>query len=231
MKAIGFDLGDTLIYYKNVPLNWEKLYSEALLKVVDCCNLVINEKMLFDAEHILAKYNTRLNPRIEEIDANKIFTEILLKWNFNVEKNLVLSQEVFFEFFQKKVSLYDDTIPILAYLKNRNLKIGILTDVPYGMNKQYVNRDIELISEYIELALTSVEVGRRKPCSKGYLELAKFLKVEPYEMIYVGNEEKDIIGANNAGIYSVLINRDDKAIFSGEKLRITSLLELKSLFD
>lgn len=36
-------------------------------------------------------------------------------------------------------------------------------------------------------------------------------------MIYVGDEEKDIIGANSLGIYSILINRTNNTIEYGQK--------------
>jgi hypothetical protein len=35
MKAIGFDLGNTLISYENFPLNWQSFYADALRKVLE----------------------------------------------------------------------------------------------------------------------------------------------------------------------------------------------------
>ena len=45
-------------------------------------------------------------------------------------------------------------------------------------------------------------------------------------MIYIGNEEKDIIGANNAGIISILINRSNKKLNYGEKYQFKNLKDM-----
>ena len=76
------------------------------------------------------------------------------------------------------------------------------------MNHEFLKRDVKPIAEYIDIVLSSVDIGFRKPDTKGYLDLGKQLNSTVSEMIFVGNEEKDIKGANQAGIFSVLIDRD-----------------------
>ncbi|WP_461257509.1 hypothetical protein, partial [Treponema sp. R80B11-R83G3] len=56
--------------------------------------------------------------------------------------------------------------------------------------------------------------------------LSNKLGVKTDEMIYIGNEEKDIIGANNSGIISILINRTKKQINYGEKYQFTNLKDM-----
>lgn len=77
----------------------------------------------------------------------------------------------------------------------------------YGMDNAFSLEDIAVLSDFIDIAITSVDVGYRKPNSAGYLKLLDSLGVYSDEMIFVGDEEKDIIGAKKAGIVSVLINR------------------------
>lgn len=229
MKAVGFDLGHTLINYKDTPLSWKSLYRDALLKIADCCNIQVNDNMLSQAENILCKYNTRISPRVEEVSSTIIFNELLSSWNLNPETCMEPAKQAFFGFFQRNSCPFDDTVSILQYLKAKNIKVGILTDVAYGMDKKFVLRDIEPISEYINVLLTSVDVGFRKPDTRGFSALSSSLGVQPSEMIYVGDEEKDIIGANAAGIYSVFIGRHENNVNPRERLRISSLLELKSI--
>lgn len=229
MKVIGFDLGHTLINYKDTPLSWKSLYRDALIKTADCCDIQVNECMLSEAEHILSKYNTRINPRIEEVPSEVIFNEILLSWNLVPDTYIDNTKRAFFSFFQRKASPYDDAVAILQYLKSKSISVGILTDVPYGMDRKFVLRDLEPISQYIDVLMTSVEVGFRKPDTRGFIALASSLGAQPSEMIYIGDEEKDIVGANAVGIYSVFIDRHKNSIQPGEKLRISSLLELKSI--
>lgn len=61
---------------------------------------------------------------------------------------------------------------------------------------------------------------------QGFIQLSKELAVDSNEMIYVGDEEKDIIGANGLGICSILINRTDNDIQYGQKKTIKKLSEL-----
>lgn len=68
-------------------------------------------------------------------------------------------------------------------------------------------KDFAMLTDYIDLILTSVDVGCRKPCKEGFLKTAECFNILPNEMIYVGDEEKDIVGANSVGAVSVLINR------------------------
>ena len=56
--------------------------------------------------------------------------------------------------------------------------------------------------------------------------LLKAFNLPPSQMIYAGDEEKDVVGANNAGIDSVLINRSNEKKNRGQKYTIHSLSEI-----
>src|SRR5262249_46396111 len=139
-----------------------------------------------------------------------------------------------FSFFQQRVSCYPDSNPALNRLRERGLKIGILTDVPYGMPRVFVERDLERagISQWVDALCTSVEIGVRKPEAAGYLALARVFGVQPREMVYVGNEPKDVIGANRADLHSVFLDREGLGQRHGQHATIPTLLNLDdALFD
>ncbi len=227
IKAIGFDIGQTLIQY-NKPLNWKSLYRPALEQVLSKCNIPITEDRILKGVDILSKYNTRINYREYEVSSDMIFTEILNRWDVDVEIiNDVKSG--FYLFFQQEAHPFEDAIELLTLLKNKEVKIGLLTDVAYGMDNIYSLSDIKDISKYIDIALTSVDVGYRKPNERGFQLLLKGLNVTPEEMMFVGDEEKDIKGANDVGICSVLINRDSIIKDYSQQHTISNLLELLSI--
>lgn len=229
MKAVGFDLGDTLIYYPNVPLSWKTLYREALIKVQAELSLIKSIELLSNAEEVLTRYNTRINPRDIEVTDVQIFQEVFRKWGLDT-KFIFQAIEIFFSYFQQDSSLYEDTLNVLKLLKERNVKIGLLTDVPYGMNKKFVLRDIKPIQEYIDVIITSVDVGFRKPRPEGFIHLAKELGIEPAEMIYVGNEFKDIEGANQSGMRSALIDRNRIGEEWNQNISLKDLTEIMDIF-
>jgi putative hydrolase of the HAD superfamily len=173
---------------------------------------------------ILTKYNTRINPRENEINSNQIFSEIMEILEINkLEKDIL--EDNFFDYYLQNNRLFDDTLEVLEEIKKCNFKIGILSDVPYGSVK-VIEEDINKLGKKIDAIVSSVEIGYRKPNITGYIKLAEKLGIQTNEMIYIGNEKKDIIGANNARIISVLINRTDQIIDYGEKYQFKNLKEM-----
>jgi len=72
MKAIGFDLGRTLISYKDISLSWQSLYKSALSDVLQACGCCYDGNKIKTGEEILTKYNTRINAREYEITSDVI---------------------------------------------------------------------------------------------------------------------------------------------------------------
>ena len=226
LRAIGFDLGETLVHYAGLPLNWQSLYPQALARVAEVCGHNVTKSDTILGEQVLIQYNTRLHPRQEEVSAGRILGEVLAAWGLPTPLDMNSVENAFFGFFQQTYAVYSDTVPALQMLQRLEIKIGVLTDVPYGMAKRFVAQDLAPLRSYVNVVLTSVEVGHRKPHPSGYLALASLLGVAPGEMIYVGNEEKDIAGAKAAGMTSILIDRDGNGANFGQGQTIASLEEL-----
>lgn len=108
--------------------------------------------------------------------------------------------------------------------------MGILTDVAYGMPREIVERDLAPFQQYVEVLITSVEVGCRKPDPRGYVALAGHLGVAPADLFYVGNEPKDVEGARRAGCRPVFLAREGESGPDGER-RITTLAEIRGWLD
>jgi len=228
LKAIGFDLGETLIHYAGLPLNWQGLYGQALTRVAEACGHPIIEADIGSGAAILGRYNTRLHPRLHEVTAEHVLREVLAAWGLPVVGSTNQVEDAFFGFFQQAYTVYSDTLPTLRDLKRHGVRVGVLTDAPYGMPRRFVERDLAPMTAYVDQALTSVEVGHRKPHPSGYLALAERLGVAPPNMAYIGNE-KDIVGANEEGMFSVLIDRTGSGADFGQRRTITSLRELAEL--
>jgi putative hydrolase of the HAD superfamily len=233
IRAIGFDLGETLIYYRDTPLNWSALYPDALRVVAVACECELTEKRLATAKTILAGYNTRITPRTREVTADTILSAVLHAWELDAAKCLPAAVESFFGFFQQNMAAYPETVQALTALRQRGIPTGILTDVPYGMPRQFVERDIERanICGLFNVLLTSVEVGVRKPEPPGYIALANRLGVTPSEMMYVGNEPKDVIGARQAGVVAVFLDRARTGGTHGQQFTIVTLSNIDDIFS
>lgn len=226
-KAIVFDIGRTLVGY-NKPLNWSALYRPVLEYISNERDYGFRESDYQYAIKVLTKYNTRINPRKYEVSSEQIFTEILHGIDIPLQ-DLDAIKHLFYSYFRREVTVYPEVEYTLAELSRMGVVLGTLSDVAYGMDNQYVLDDISTLIQYIDYPYTSNDTGYRKPCVEGLNFLAEKMNVNISEIIFVGDEEKDIICANSAGAYSILINRDVCYKEYGQKREIRSLDELLNI--
>jgi putative hydrolase of the HAD superfamily len=226
-RAVGFDVGDTLLYYANTPLDWSSHYSGALSAVASACRMAPDPQQLAAGRDILRHYNTRVRPRVDEVTAEEVFSRILSAWSLPIDY-LDVAVDAFFVFFQQGMCAFPETLSVLRTLRASGLRIGALTDVPYGMPPRFVERDLERahLAELLETVVTSAMVGRRKPAPDGFVALAASVGVASHQMLYVGNEPKDIIGAKRAGVPAALIDRSGGAPEHGQSYTVSSLTAL-----
>jgi len=228
IKLVVFDLGETLIFYKGLALNWSEHYCCALEKSFQELSFKTDSEKIKQASSILSKYNTRNNPRTEEISSYKIFSEILSA--LNLDTNLIdpFTKE-FFKYFQRKTEPEETAIELLSILKEKNIFTAVLTDVPYGMPKDLVLEDLKPVSNYIDFVLTSVEVGKRKPSTAGIKIILNKFSCASSETLMVGNEKKDIDTAISAGLIPVLLSKDESIKDWGQHKTISKLIDLFQL--
>ena len=228
-KGIVFDIGQTLVEY-NRPLNWSKLYRPALEYVAEECKMEFSNEQYDMALKILTKYNTRINPRDYEVTSDEIFGEIL----HALDRPLNEIDKIkfhFYSYFRQDVSVFGEVEETLKELADKGVLLGTLSDVAYGMDNVYALADIAPIIKYIDYPMTSNDVGYRKPSPEGLKLLAQKMNIEVREMAFVGDEEKDIACAFDAGVYSILINRSGNSKKYGQNREIVSLDELLKLYD
>ena len=224
MKAIVFDIGQTLTYYP-VPLNWSKLYRPAFGSVAEKLGIQFTEEEYTHFGEVLTKYNTRINPRDKEYSSDTIFTEILE--NTTVDKSLMQDiKREFYSYFRVDTNVYPEAEDALMKIKEMGILTATLSDVPYGMDNELALGDIGPLIKYIDLPYTSNDTGYRKPCKEGLLMIAYKLGIDPSEMAFVGDESKDMECARNAGVKAILINRTDEKKDFGQDIMISDLNEL-----
>jgi putative hydrolase of the HAD superfamily len=224
MKAIVFDIGQTLTYYP-IPLNWSKLYRPAFESVAEKLGLEFTVEEYVHFGEVLTKYNTRINPREKEYPSDTIFAEILEGTSVNKDLMQDIKRE-FYSFFRVDTKVYPEAEETLIKIKNAGILTATLSDVPYGMDNEYALGDIGPLIKYIDLPLTSNDTGYRKPCREGLIMIADKLGINPSEMIFVADEIKDMVCAHNAGTKAILINRTDEDKDYGQDMEIRDLREL-----
>lgn len=232
IRGVGFDLGETLVDYGGVPLDWQRLYPVALQAVGELWGEDVTAKALASGVDVLTRFNTRRTPREREVPHTVVFGELLIAMGVDRKRAPELIEsaaEAFFAVFQRTARAAPGALETVACLRGAGVAAGVLSDVPYGMPRRLVLDDLRRagLESLAASTLTSVDVGVRKPCANGFLKLASTLRCSPDEMVYVGNEHKDVAGANAAGMRSVLLWRSKESAPSwGQDRTIGSLDEL-----
>ncbi|MGL5150754.1 MAG: HAD family hydrolase [Clostridium sp.] len=202
IKGVVFDLDDTLIsehdYIKSgfahVSRVIEKKYN---LDYVDVNNNILG---LFKSS------------------AKNVFNRILdlYKINYIDEDIKYLIKE--YREHMPSISLFPDAIEVLKHLKDKGLKLGIITD---GYKEtQLAKLKVLDIDEYFDCIIVTDELGREywKPHERAYKLTQERLNVEFDELIYVGdNEVKDFITAKKLGMVTVKIERGN-GVYSSENM-------------
>ena len=110
--------------------------------------------------------------------------------------------EAFQVFLQarQKVDFFDDTLPVLARLK-QSFKLVALTNGNAHIHKVG-------LGDYFDGQISAADVAAAKPDPAMFLEAMQRMKVHPEQTLHVGDHAvHDILGARNAGIASVWVNR------------------------
>lgn len=125
------------------------------------------------------------------------------------------------------VALYPDATETLDNLKQRGVKIGIITnalqtDLAKIMLKTKLNPD------YFDVVVTVNTICRMKPEKEIFDHALRVLNVAPNEALFVGDTvEYDYEGARKAGLRALLIDREDK--INGNIAKIRDLREILAL--
>lgn len=130
---------------------------------------------------------------------------------------LIDCEEQYWDTFYSNMTCYDGVLEFIKWIKKRNIKIAIITD--YETEYQIKKLKVLDILQYIDVIVTSEEIGKEKPSSHMFLTALNKLDARPEESIMIGdNYKKDIIGAKNLNIcnfwFDIHSNVEDEYIFS-----------------
>ena len=214
LKAILFDLGDTLFDFR--PMNTRTVCDEAAR--VTYTHLKERGFALPPyAKYLAMQYRgIRLQFILSRIVGRDFSMYTLLCGNCR-KMNLQLSEEElrdlawrWYEPVTGYCTVCDDVVPTLAKLRDRGLKLGLISNtfIPGFVLDMHMDRHGLL--EFFPTRLYSSEVGHRKPHRRIFNLALDALGVSAHEAAMVGDRvSADIVGARRLGMLTVL--RDPKA--------------------
>ena len=196
IKAVIFDLYNTLIYFKNKTKPYDRLFSDLELTP---------EEKRFGRRIALTKNFKDLADFITQLEPKK-----------------QLNYATYEEEIKKEVSsatLYPETKDTLKELRKRGIKLGLISNLASPYKKPFF--DLEL-DEYFSETLFSCDLELIKPDPKIYQEILKKFSFDPNQVLMIGdNICADVVGPKSVGLNAIHLDRynnSPNSIHSLEKL-------------
>jgi len=137
---------------------------------------------------------------------------------------------------QPRVSLFEDTVPVLDRLRDAGFRLGLITNSHLTVKMRRVELEAYGIADYFEILVTSGDAGYVKPHPGIFEHALSALERPPEHAMYVGDSpQSDVVGAQGVGMTSVLhepphLNRPMPAGVEPHH-RVSRLRELLELLD
>lgn len=224
IRVCVFDIGGTLMEYQGMPHSWVEYYDPCLRYADKKLQLGLSEEEIRQAVEILKGYNPRIHYHEEDYTPEIIFGEIIKALGKNINMQSLIT--AFFENMQLKAVIYEDSKAVLRELKHRGITIAVLTDVAVGMPDSLHQEYFKELLSCFDMYVSSISCGYRKPNPTGLAQIAEKCKVSAEEMIFIGDEKKDIETAKRFGCKSVLIDKEKSGADYGQDDTISELKEL-----
>lgn len=195
-SVIVFDVGGTLMEYSGMPLSWVNYYPKGFKFVSEKFHLNLSDDAIEKSVAVMTEFNPRINYRESEIPPEEIFTEATKHWNTVVELNEIIA--TFFKGLSLKATIFDYSLPVIDFFKNKGLAVGLLTDLPCGMPDELFKAQIDTLVNSCDFYISSQSCGYRKPNPRGIQIASNICAVTTDKIIMIGDEEKDRLTAKNA---------------------------------
>jgi len=228
IKAVFFDWYNTLAQYEPPR---EQLQSQALQEFGINASPRELERGLLIADRNYFEESARSPIRERSTEEQSLFY-IQYQKTVLSEVGVNLSEELLLKLMDKLQQLYrgltfalfDDVLSTLKELKEQGFTLGLLTNLPSGIDTICENLGVK---PYLDFTVTSAEAGADKPNPAIFRLALERAGVSAKEAIHVGDQYGlDIVGARELGIRPILLDRSDMYSEINDCPRIHSLTEL-----
>ncbi|MFY8349468.1 HAD family hydrolase [Pseudoalteromonas sp. SSM20] len=114
-------------------------------------------------------------------------------------------KQMFLEFYKQhlwhKSRFYDGIKELIAHLDRQQIPWSIVTNKPAHLTEPLVAQIPEF--NLCQNIVSGDTLEKAKPHADPLLHSCRLMNVEPHQCIYIGDDERDIIAANSAGMKSV----------------------------
>ncbi len=156
-----------------------------------------NVETVFD----MIKYDCMKN-EFSRVELFKIFVKIV-----GSEKSPEILDKEYAELKANNIFLLKDCVPVLKFLKNNNIKIGLLSDGIFKSGEKRVWLKKMGVAKYFDYLFCSRDLGFTKIYPQNIKKVLKEVGVEKNEVLLVAHEMSDFLGALHEGVPTLCINK------------------------
>ena len=202
VKAVLFDLGGTLVRTTEIPHVMKRILKHRGIN-----------RSLGEISRAWKEAEKGLNFR----DLTKLLDEFWVQWNERILSNLqvntdtrALAEYIATHWWDySNVTLYPDAEKTLSFLKERGLKIGLITNgLQSDVNEILPKVDLQ---NFFDIVVVIDTLRKMKPDVEVFHYALQKLKTTPSKAVFIGDEiEADYKGAQRSGLIAYLIDRNDE---------------------
>lgn len=220
IKAVLFDLGNTLVYSHPEETFQKILEAHGIVESVDR----IKQAMIKGNQEFDIDKNVGLPAH-----------EFYSKWNLVELRHLgitdkakakKLAEGIDSQWFKvAEIYVYPEVKETLQKLKQKGLKLGIITG-GYEEDIEQILPKVGL-EPFFDVCVGANTTGKRKPHPESFKYALKQLGIRPHEAVFVGDSlEADYLGAQKVGMIPVLIRREGSSTID-----IRCIKQLDEIFE
>ncbi|MES2943830.1 MAG: HAD family hydrolase [Pseudomonadota bacterium] len=200
IKAITLDLDDTLWPVWPAIERAEKALENWLNEHAPMTAALFSNPSV---RHEIREHVSRSRPELR-YNLSAIRREAIRLALYRSREDPLLAEEAFTVFFNERnrVTLFDDTIPSLAFLSARFPLVALSNG----------NADIKRIgiAQYFQKSISAQQFGVGKPDARIFHAAAGAAGFRPHQVLHIGDDAMlDVLGALNCGMQTVWVNRAD----------------------
>ena len=209
-EVILFDLGSTLIYFDG---DFDEIlragYTASYIALKEAGIQVEREAFLARLQAQMDAYRREREAEFIEYTTHSILRLTLAEFGYPHVPETLTRQAVnsIYRLTQRYWMVEDDARSTLQELKAEGYRMGLISNAGDGPDVQSLV-DQAGLRGFFDVILVSAELGIRKPNPLIFHRALQFWGVSPQQAAMVGDTlAADILGAHNAGIYSIWITR------------------------
>lgn len=210
IQGVLFDLGNTLMYWDGDPKEISTKSDAALVAFLKQNGLAIGDDFipLFHEERKKGWARAE-QEQLEYTTAQALEKTLAQLGHSSTDGLLPRAVREFFVAGEKYQHAYPGTVEMLQTLKQRGLRVGLVSNADDDALVQRAVVNIG-VAPYLDPITSSAGLRWRKPNPQIFQHVAQVWQLPPEQIAMIGDAPRyDVLGAHRAGMRGVLIDREE----------------------